>query len=671
MTTTGCVRLVAITCAAVALSVPARTQAQARRMTLDDVRTLVRLSDPQISPDGRTVLVTVSRADYEANAFRSELVAVDVASSAHTVLVRGQPGLGHVRWSPSGRQIAFLAGTGASRQVHVIPAAGGEPTQLTRSATAVQFFAWRPGAEGSIGGGLAFVAADPRPERSGAARHDDVFEVANDHYMTTAPPMPSHVWLVTTAGQQPRRLTSGTWSLSTSLGSSPLSWSPDGRSIAFVRLASGSPGDTNQGVVTVLDVESGTTRDVTGRRMREATPLFSPDGARIAYTYPRDGDPANVDEVFVAPASGGAGESVTRALDRQVSMEDWWPDGSSLLLSGTDGTRGALWLQPLRGAARKLNLGDVVSVAGASASRAGVIALVGSEPARPPELYVLTPDAAPRRLTSFNARIAGLALGRSERVTWTGPDGRTSDGVVTYPPEFDARRRHPLVLVIHGGPTASSTEGFSSLVQLLAARGWVVFQPNYRGSDNLGNAYQRAIANDAAEGPGRDVMAGVDALAARGFVDTARVAVSGWSYGGFMTAWLIGRYPGRWRAAVAGAAPVDITDMYALTDLNVMRRHAITESPFVGDRLRAYLEMSPLIHLPKARTPTLVMSTTGDVRVVVTGSYKIYRALKDNGVPVQFVAFPGGGHSPADPVRQLERDRRWVEWLARWLGEGA
>jgi dipeptidyl aminopeptidase/acylaminoacyl peptidase len=658
----------AMTCAAVALYAPIRAPAQARRMTSDDVRSLVRLADPQVSPDGQSLLVTVSRADYEANEFRSELVAVDAASGAQTVVVRERRGLGHARWSPSGRQIAFLAGTGASRQVHVVPFTGGEPTQLTRSPTGVQFFAWRPAAEGPVGGAVAFVAADPRPERTGAARHDDAFDVANDHYMTTAPPMPSHIWLVA-PGRDARRLTSGTWSLSTSLGSSPLAWSPDGRSLAFVRLTSASPGDTDQGVVTVIDVDRGTTRALTGRAMREATPLFSPDGTRIAYTYPRDSDPANVDEAFVAPAAGGAGESVTRALDRQVSIEDWWPDGSALLLSGSDGTRSALWLQPLRGGARKLNLGDVTSVAGASLSRTGVIALVGSEPARPPELYVLTPDAAPRRLTSFNARFANLALGRSERFTWTGPDGLASDGVVTYPPGFDARRRHPLVLVIHGGPTASSTEGFSSLVQLLAARGWVVFQPNYRGSDNLGNAYQRAIANDAAEGPGRDVVAGVEALAARGFVDTTRVAVSGWSYGGFMTAWLIGRYPGRWRAAVAGAAPVDITDMYALTDLNLMRRHAITESPFVGDRLRAYLEMSPLIHLPKARTPTLVMSTTGDVRVVVTGSYKIYRALKDNGVPVQFVAFPGGGHSPADPVRQLERDRRWVEWLARWLEE--
>jgi dipeptidyl aminopeptidase/acylaminoacyl peptidase len=654
----------AILYAAAGALAPAGLSAQAPRITLDDVRSLVRIADPQISPDGRTVLAMVSRADYEANEFRTELVAVDVGNGSQRVLVRGRPGLRHARWSPSGDRVAFLAGGGPSRQIHVIAASGGEPVQLTRSPTGVQFFAWQP-----RGGGVAFVAANPRLQRTGAARHDDAFEVANDHYMTVAPPMPSHIWFVPRLGQEAQRLTSGVWSLSTSLGSSALSWSPDGRSIAFVRLASASPGDTDRGVVMIVDINGGPPRPLTGRDAREAGAIFSPDGARVAFGYPRDGDPANVDEALVAPASGGAGESVTRALDRQVSIEDWWPDGSSLLLSGADGTRSALWIQPLRGTARKLDLGSVASVTGATLSRTGVIALVGSEATRPPEVYALTPGGPPRRLTSFNARVAGLALGRAERLTWTSADGHTSDGVVTYPPRFDATRRHPLVLVIHGGPTASSTEGFSSLVQLLAARGWIVFQPNYRGSDNLGNAYQRAIANDAAEGPGRDIVAGIDALAARGFVDTTRVAVSGWSYGGFMTAWLIGRYPTRWRAAVAGAAPVDITDMYALTDLNVMRRHAITESPFVGDRLRAYLEMSPLIHLPKARTPTLVMSTTGDVRVVVTGSYKIYHALKDNGVPVQFVAFPGGGHSPADPVRQLERDRRWVEWLARWLDE--
>lgn len=670
-------------CLALAFVAPRHAHAQApaaaapATMTIADVRKLVRLGEPQLSPDGRTALVVVSRPDYATNAWRAELVAVDVRTGAQSVLVRDRPGLGHPRWSPSGDRIAFLAAAGAVRQIHLLARAGGEPAVITRGPAGVQHFAWRPD-----GRALAWATADPRPPRADSARFDDAFEVANDHYMTTAPPMPSHAWFVLVDGlaaaAAPVRLTSGSWSLSTSLGGSPLAWARDGRTIAFVRLASASPGDTDQGTVTLLGVDSvgtpiGAARALTGHASREASPLWSPDGARLAYTWPKDGDPANIDEVRVAPSTGGAGQVVTGTLDRHVTnVVGWSMDGKALLVGGTDGTRSALWWQEIGGRAARLPLGDVVTVSAASLSASGGVALVGTERARPAELYVLaSPSATPRRLTSFNDPVASLALGRSERLTWRARDGLLVDGVVTYPPGWAPGRRLPLVALIHGGPTASSTEGFAPMAQLMAARGWVVLQPNYRGSDNLGNAFQRAIVGDAAEGPGNDIVAGIDTLIARGIADSARVAVSGWSYGGFMTAWLIGRHAGRWRAAVAGAAPVDLTDMYALTDLNVMRRHALSESPFTGDNLAKYMAMSPLVHLPKARTPTLVMSTTGDVRVVVAGSYKIYHALKDNGVPVQFVAFPGGGHSPGDPVRALERDRRWVEWIARWMHEGA
>lgn len=638
---------------------PAILCAQLRTMGLDDTRHLVRVADPQISPDGRTALISVSRADYESNRFVGELVAVDIASGAQRVLGRGA----HARWSPAGDRIAFIApGSAGGRQIHVIPAAGGEPVQVTRSTTDVEFFTWRPD-----GGAFAYVAADPRPAASGEDRHNDSFEVGNDHYMTRAAPMPAHLWVIPASGGDARRLSSGATSLSTSLGSSPVSWSPDGQLIAFVRLRSASPGDTDQGVVQVIDVEGGESRPLTGHSRFEAGARFSPDGTRIVYRFPRDGDPSNLDDLFSAPVSGGEGENLTRSLDRAVSLVDWLPDGRTLLLSGPDGTRSALWLLPASGPARKLDLGDIASVSGVSIARQGLIAVVGTEPTRPSELYVLdSASARPRRLTDFNASLAALTLGRSERVVWES-DGMTADGVLTFPPAYIPARRYPLVLVIHGGPTAASTEGFSAFVQVLAAKGWLVFQPNYRGSNNLGNDFQRAIANDAGEGPGRDVVAGIDTLIARGVVDPERIAVSGWSYGGYMTAWLIGRYPDRWRAAVAGAAPVDITDMTSLTDLNVMLRHAITDSPWIGDNYRKYFDMSPIKNLSRIRTPTLILSNTGDVRVAVTGSYKLYFALKDNGVPVKFVAYPAAGHSPPDPVRQLDRDRRWLQWIEQWL----
>ncbi len=162
---------------------------------------------------------------------------------------------------------------------------------------------------------------------------------------------------------------------------------------------------------------------------------------------------------------------------------------------------------------------------------------------------------------------------------------------------------------------------------------------------------------------------GVEAVKRLGFVDEEKIAVSGWSYGGYMTAWLIGRYPEVWRAAVAGAAPVDVTDMTALSDLNVMLRHCITSSPWVGERYAAYLEQSPIANFVKLRTPTLVLSKTGDQRVTITGSYKLFHALLDNGVATEFYAYPGPGHFPSDPVRTRDVARRWIDWLARYLGD--
>ncbi|HWW59914.1 MAG TPA: S9 family peptidase, partial [Thermoanaerobaculia bacterium] len=295
----------------------------------------------------------------------------------------------------------------------------------------------------------------------------------------------------------------------------------------------------------------------------------------------------------------------------------------------------------------------------------GVVAFTATTPAHPREIYVMSSvDAKPRQLTHLNDFVSEYQLARSEVITWKN-EGFDFNGILTYPPGFDAKKKYPLVLYIHGGPRAASTMAFSTIPQSLAAKDWVVFQPNYRGSDNAGDAFTRAIADDSGAGPGRDVMAGINEVKKRGFVDESRIAVGGWSYGGYMTSWMIGHYP-IFKAAVSGAAVNNLVDQYVLGDSGHGRR-LTWGSPYQSENIRKYIDQSPITYAKNIRTPTLILSDTGDVRVPVTQSYQMFRALRDNDVPTKFIAYPVSGHSPEDPLRQADIERRYVEWFAQYL----
>ncbi|PYR59665.1 MAG: hypothetical protein DMF85_07195 [Acidobacteria bacterium] len=653
----------------------ARAGTQTRSFELSDFARLVRLSDPQISPDGRSIALVVARANLDENRYDAEIDVVDVASGAVRPFSADRRGVGQPRWSPAGDRLAFVAIDGAGRDAHtqifVMPSAGGEARRLTNVATSVQQYAWAPD-----GGVIAFAAADEPPKKTGPERFNDSFEIVNDDFLVTAAPLPTHVWLVPSAGGTARRLTSGDWSLPVSFPpsspSSPIVWAPDGKSLAVAKVPTPHSGDRGQSTIMIVDAASGGQRPLTGAARFEGYPVFSPDGSQIAYWYPREGDRANVTEVHLAPANGGAGRSLTRAIDRHVARAIWAPDGKGLLVGANDGTRVSLWMQPLDSAARKLDLGAVSPSSAfwvdVTVGRDGALAFVGTTPGRPAELYYMSaPAAAPKRLTDLNHDIAGLALGRTEVIEWRS-DNFSHNGILTYPPQFTPGRKYPLVLVIHGGPRAASLETFSAQAQLMAAHGWVVFQPNYRGSDQLGTAYQRAIRNDAGDGPGRDVMAGLAAVKQRGFVDDSRIAVSGWSYGGYMTTWLLGHYPG-WRVAVSGAPVTDWVDQYNLSDGNVGMASSFGGSPWTDTFMEAYRAQSPITYAGKIRTPTLVMQNTGDYRVTVTQGFKLFHALKDNGVETKFIGYPIPGHNAQDPVRQRDVQRRWIEWIEQHFAD--
>jgi len=664
---------------------------QARMLSLLDLRREITLSDPQISPDGSHVALLVGVGDFEHNAVSIHVDIVDVAAGMRHSLPLPFDDIESVRWSPDGTALAFLAAksTGVV-QLYTSSATGGALHKLTWGSQNVEYFAWRPD-----GKAIAFVRSDPPPHGSGAAKFRYNFVVGDNDYLTTAAPLPSHLWLVNVAAHpQSQRLTSGSFSLpSGSFGFSQpylnsliepqhmpnnfFCWYPDDRHIAFTRMPDAYMTHADQATLSVLDTSApinGSSRieKVTSHDGLEAGCDTSPDGSKLAYWYPSGGNAINASAIFVTDtlARGPNGLDVTRKLDRSPWVVRWMANNLSLLILAHDGTREGMWQVGLDGSAQRLDLGDL-SASGASVSQNGAIAFLASGPQRPTELYLLTYGSAPvRRLTDYNGFSSSLQLGTVRQVTWT-QDGFLENGVLTYPPDFVAGKKYPLVLQIHGWPQYASQEAFDTdyagLTQLFAAHGYLVFEPNYRGSDNAGNAFETAILGDTVAGPGRDILAGIAAVERLGIVDQARIGVSGWSYGGLMTAWLMTQ-DHRWKAAMTGAAPTDLVPDYAISNYNVMDRFFYGRAMWSSkSAYQVYVNQSPLTYAWNITTPTLIMASIYDTTVPITHSYELYHALKERGVPVQFIAYVTSEHFPDDPVSSEDVYRRWVDWFDRYL----
>lgn len=670
--------LAALLCA-IALTLPA----SATRLHLADLNKVVRLSDPEISPDGRSVVLIEGRSNLDDDRTDSALVLVDVATKQSRVLTRREHA-GYPRWSPDGKTLAYLAADDKKNlQVWLLSMEqGGDSVQLTHVGSSIEQLAWRPD-----GKAIAFVAEDVEPERKGRAKFDDAIEIGSNDFLAHSRQMPAHLWVVdlpaegfATASKmpEPKRLTSGTWSLPISLPpgppASPVQWSPDGKQIYFVKVPTPLSGDAMPSTIQVIDVASGQIHPFTNGTKLESIPVLSPDGTQLAYLRNHDAKAWAEQDVMLSPATGGEGRDITRKLDRNIVRAIWMPDGKSLLVGGNDATTAGLWLQTVDGSApQRLNLGEITPTepfwVEASVDPHGTIAFVGTTPGSPQELFLMnSAQSAPVQLTHVNADVAALEIAKQETLTWPSlKGGPQSDGVLTYAIGYQSGKTYPLVLYIHGGPTSNSKQTWTAFSQLFAAQGWLVFEPNYRGSDNLGDVYQSAIWNDAGQGPGEDVMAGLAVLKKRGIVDEKNIAVSGWSYGGFMTSWLLG-HSTIWKASVDGAAVTNWLDMYNLSDGNITTAENFGGSPYTSpQRMKAYLDQSPISYVQNVKAPTLILCDVGDYRVPITQSYSFFRALKDQGVTTRFIAIPVGGHFPGDPLRREDVQRRWVQWLGRYL----
>ena len=641
-------------------------RACAEPLTLQNLRALASVSSARISPSGKNVAFIASASDYVHDRNEKRLMIVSAGGGNPTALTPVLKGLADPQWSTRGDWIAFIADDSKDiAQVYTIRASGGSRTQVTHAKKDVEQFAWNP--SGTL---IAYVVEDTPRDAAAFARHDNLWSVHDDGFLTTYEPQSSHLWIAHANGSGERRLTHGSWSVLEAAppfvgAATDPSWSPDGKSITFTMQSDHDDSDSDRTSIAMVNVATGAVTKLDKRTQYEYQPFYAPGGRNIVYLFPHGPGPSSVLDAFVA--SGASNTDVTQSLDRDVTFASWLP-GNRLLLLASDGPQTAFYTQGLTGGARRLALGDL-NPSMMSVANTGAIAFIATATNKPPEVYLLASiDAKPRQLTHLNAKLAALDYGKSEEITWTAPDGERSDGILTYPVGYTPGKKYPLVLRIHGGPQAATSLSFETLRQLFAGRGYLVFQPNYRGSDNLGNEHEHAIYQDPGVGPGNDAMAGVAAVEKLGIVDTTREAVTGHSYGGYMTTWLITHWH-NWRCAVVGDGMVNWIEEYDLSATGNLAwaRDSLGGSPWDPKVAPLYRSGSPITYVSQITTPTLIISGTADEQVPVSESYELYHALHDQGVPTEFIALPTTKHGPTDPVHIEGYNRITLDWVDKYM----
>jgi len=620
---------------------------------------------PRVSPDGSRVVYTVNEAVMtpDKSEFVTQIWMANIATKQNIQLTFGDKTSTNPKWSPDGKWIAFVSNRKDNRNnLYRLNIDGGEAEPLTELKSSVTNFNWSPDDRF-----IAYTMSDPKTEEE--EKND---KGRNDFRWVDENLKMSRLYVIpvqqdANGKREPRKLTTENYNVG------EFDWSADGSRIAFSHSKTPGANDWTTADVSIVDVASTNVTPLANTPAAEDSPAYSPDGKSIAMIV-TDSPPrwAQTATIQIFPANGGQPKVLLSSFDGQPGIAGWSADGKKIYFSEAKGTGTQFYVVDVAANRIEEVKHDTAVLSAISLNRSGTtFGLVRQTSDTPADVYVSpVGNFAPVQISHANAELKLPAIGRTEVVRWKSKDGKEIEGLLTYPAGYQQGQRVPLILNIHGGPTGVFQQTFiggrgAYPLATFAARGYAILRPNPRGSSGYGTEFRRANLKDWGGGDFQDLMTGVDKVIEMGVADPERLGLMGWSYGGFMTTWVVTQTK-RFKAASAGAPVTNLMSFNGTADIP-----GFIPDYFGGQFWEAadlYQKHSPMFNVKGVTTPTMIQHGEADIRVPISQGYEFYNALKVQGVPTRMIVLPRQPHGPNEPKMQLAAMKANLEWFDKYIG---
>ena len=626
------------------------------------------ISGVQVSPDAGKIVYTIREAVMtdDRSEYVNQVWLCNADGSNAIQLTKGEKNSSNPKWSPDGKSIAFTSSRDSKNNLYILPVGGGEAEKVTDVKTSVGSYDWSR--DGKM---IAFTMAD-----AAADKEEKDKKAKNDWYFMDEEVKQNRLYVLwlhqkDTAGKYvQKKLTKENYNVNA------FDWSADGKSIVFSHGKTPEVNDNVYSDISMIEIESGKIKTISNTPAGETNPQFSPDGKLIVYYSSADPvDWSGPRHARVYSLADGKSWQLKTTPDENGSIMGWTIDGKNILWSEANRTLSSIYLLSVDGKSiTEWNKGSKDHISNASLNYSGThLSFVLQNPAQMPEAYISSiNNFAPVKVTSINAEYANKPLPKTEVIKWKGADGREIEGLLTYPINYKPGQKVPLVLNVHGGPagvfqqTCVAANSGVYPIAAFAEAGIAVLRPNPRGSSGYGAEFRMANRADWGGKDFIDLMSGVDHVIKMGVADEKNMGVMGWSYGGFMSSWIVG-HTDRFKAASIGAPVVDLVHQNLTDDIEGFLPSYFKTDPWNDWSL--YDAHSPLRFVQNVKTPVMLQHGEADVRVPFSNSVMFYNALRRRGVPVRLLALPRQPHGPTEPRMVMKTMQTNVEWFEKHIGD--